>query len=621
MELDLSEEEQNFDEYNRNNRLVNDVNYSYYFNKNKDIKTNTDNNNDDTKSNNNLIKSDQNINKDNNFIQNNIETNDNEDINYSETLNNKVLNHYNKYNFNSSKISSSIDIKADEKQRKKILLKNIQAQINLRKKTKLEELKKTKEEDAKYFKEMIEKYPFGRGGGGAPNRNKKGEVMAFRRNLISDMKYYQSGLNIDDDYNEVWGKRKNNYNINNYNNYNNYKNNALNNYNQLQKSYSNIKGNTSNNNLNNYNNLRMSSPNIFNNNRYDNDLDKKIYERRMKFLELEKEQEEIKNKELKEENTKLENVLYSQNKLNDKKIIIPTETDLNEEEYESETTTNNNQKDYNNENNINLKKTSSNTNEKSTLNPKDYYDNFNFVPKSRINQRLDNNFLFSDEILKLRRDFDLKQMSLLKEISKLKESTIEAKNERNKVYKDLELIKNHLKKLNEKNKKPEKKLKEDEIYSNNTNNDTNKNIKVKDNFNTKYLNKSENKYYNIDDMFFKKYEYELPNISKIKKEKKIFHLEKNYEDKNLIELDNIIKKSDEIIQNFKENEIFEKRFNRKPENYFDTSDYFYDTYMLKHKNDYIDYAKEYNINNKFMEYTNDQNNINNDDYEIKIEKI
>ena len=43
--------------------------------------------------------------------------------------------------------------------------------------------------------------------------------------------------------------------------------------------------------------------------------------------------------------------------------------------------------------------------------------------------------------------------------------------------------------------------------------------------------------------------------------------------------------------------------------------------MLKHKNDYIGYAKEYNVNNKFMEYTNDQNNINNDDYEIKIEKI
>ena len=631
MELDLSEEEQNFDEYNRNNRLVNDVNYSYYFNKNKDIKTNTDNNNDDTKSNNNLIKSAQNINKDNNLIQNNIETNDNEDINYSETLNNKVLNHYNKYNFNSSKISSSIDIKADEKQRKKILLKNIQAQINLRKKTKLEELKKTKEEDAKYFKEMIEKYPFGRGGGGAPNRNKKGEVLAFRRNLISDMKYNQSGINVDDDYNEVWGKRKNNYNnnnnnLNNYNNNNNLNKNVFNNYNQFQKPYSTIKRNIINNSMNNYGNYKMSSPNIFSNyNKYNNDLDKKIYERRMKFLELEKEQEEIKNKELKEENTKLENVLYSQNKLDDKKIIVPTETDLNEEEYESETTTTNNQKNnYNNinNNNNNLKQTSSISNEIPNLNSKNYYDNINFLPNSKINQRLDNNFLFSDELLKLKRDFDIKQMSLLKQISKLKEDSLEAKNERNKVYKDLELIKFQLKKLNEKNKKPEKKVKNGENDTNN-NNDNNKKIKVKDKFNTRYLNKSENKCYNIDDMFFRKFENELPNISKIKKEKKIFHLEKNYEDRNLIELDKLIKKNDEIIQNFKENELFEKRFNRKPENYFDTSDYFFDTYMLKHKNDYIDYAKEYNVNNKFMEYVSDGNNINNndEDYEIKIEKI
>ena len=632
MELDLSEEEQNFDEYNRNNRLVNDVNYSYYFNKNKDIKSNTDNNSDDTKSNNNLIKSVQNINKDNNLIQNNIETNDNEDINYSETLNNKVLNHYNKYNFNSSKISSSIDIKADEKQRKKILLKNIQAQINLRKKTKLEELKKTKEEDAKYFKEMIEKYPFGRGGGGAPNRNKKGEVLAFRRNLISDMKYNQSGINVDDDYNEVWGKRKNNYNnnnnnLNNYNNNNNLNKNVFNNYNQFQKPYSTIKRNIINNSMNNYGNYKMSSPNIFSNyNKYNNDLDKKIYERRMKFLELEKEQEEIKNKELKEENTKLENVLYSQNKLDDKKIIVPTETDLNEEEYESETTTTNNQKNnYNNinNNNNNLKQTSSSiSNEIPNLNSKNYYDNINFLPNSKINQRLDNNFLFSDELLKLKRDFDIKQMSLLKQISKLKEDSLEAKNERNKVYKDLELIKFQLKKLNEKNKKPEKKVKDGENDTNN-NNDNNKKIKVKDKFNTRYLNKSENKYYNIDDMFFRKFENELPNISKIKKEKKIFHLEKNYEDRNLIELDKLIKKNDEIIQNFKENELFEKRFNRKPENYFDTSDYFFDTYMLKHKNDYIDYAKEYNVNNKFMEYVSDGNNINNndEDYEIKIEKI
>ena len=346
--------------------------------------------------------------------------------------------------------------------------------------------------------------------------------------------------------------------MNNYNNNNNLNKNVFNNYNQFQKPYSTIKRNIINNSMNNYGNYKMSSPNIFSNyNKYNNDLDKKIYERRMKFLELEKEQEEIKNKELKEENTKLENVLYSQNKLDDKKIIVPTETDLNEEEYESETTTTNNQKNnYNNinNNNNNLKQTSSISNEIPNLNSKNYYDNINFLPNSKINQRLDNNFLFSDELLKLKRDFDIKQMSLLKQISKLKEDSLEAKNERNKVYKDLELIKFQLKKLNEKNKKPEKKVKDGENDTNN-NNDNNKKIKVKDKFNTKYLNKSENKYFNIDDMFFRKFENELPNISKIKKEKKIFHLEKNYEDRNLIELDKLIKKNDEIIQNFKENEL------------------------------------------------------------------
>ena len=30
----------NYDEYNQNNRLVNDVNYSYFFHKNKNLKNN-----------------------------------------------------------------------------------------------------------------------------------------------------------------------------------------------------------------------------------------------------------------------------------------------------------------------------------------------------------------------------------------------------------------------------------------------------------------------------------------------------------------------------------------------------------------------------------------------------
>ena len=79
---------------------------------------------------------------------------------------------------------------------------------------------------------MIEGYPFGRGGGGAPNRNKKGDVQAFRRNLISDMRYNQSDINVDDDFDEVRRTRKN-YNIKNDNiNHNR--------YNPMQKSFSKI---------------------------------------------------------------------------------------------------------------------------------------------------------------------------------------------------------------------------------------------------------------------------------------------------------------------------------------------------------------------------------------------
>ena len=81
---------------------------------------------------------------------------------------------------------------------------------------------------------MIEGYPFGRGGGGAPNRNKKGDVQAFRRNLISDMRYNQSDINVDDDFDEV-RRTKKNYNFKNDNiNINN------NRYNPIQKSFSKI---------------------------------------------------------------------------------------------------------------------------------------------------------------------------------------------------------------------------------------------------------------------------------------------------------------------------------------------------------------------------------------------
>ena len=615
--MEIQDETPNYDEYNQNNRLVNDVNYSYYFNKNQNLQKN-ENNNENSANN---ISNENNIVNNNNINENNNNKENNNDINNNNNNINKTPTPYNSYNYNTSRISSTIDIKADERRRKKILLNNIQAQINLRKKTKLEELEKEKEEDKKYLKEMFEQYPFGRGGGGAPVRNKKGEVVAFRRNLISDYKYNQSGINIDDDFDEVWGKRKNNNNVDINNNNNINLNNLNNRYNPNNRPFSTINVNSNNNNnfSNNNNNYNMSSSYDFNNNNfnynYNNDLDKKIYERRMKLLQLQKEKEEIKNEELKQENIKLENEIYTQSQLPKKNI--PNKINLNtNEEYITETET----ETTNNNNTITTLKNISN-NLPQILNPKDYYDNINFVPKGKINPRLDNNFLFTEEISKLRKDIEMQQTSLLKQISQLKDASLIAKNERNKVYKDLELIKYQINELKEAKNIPQEK--QEENFAINNNNNIGKDHEIVANKNYNY-----NDYDYIDNKFFSKFENELPYDSNITKEKKIFHLEKNYEDKNLIELDKLIKKSEDIMQNLKENELLEEKFKKKPEDYFNTSDYFFDTYMLTHKNDYLEYANEYknkygyyNANNKFMEYNiNKSNNINND-YEINIEPI
>ena len=607
--MEIQDETPNYDEYNQNNRLVNDVNYSYYFNKNQNLQKNENNNENNTN----------NISNENNIVNNNnLNENDKNIENNNDIKNNKISTPYNSYNYNTSRISSTIDIKADERRRKKILLNNIQAQINLRKKTKLEELEKEKEEDKKYLKEMFEQYPFGRGGGGAPVRNKKGEVVAFRRNLISDYKYNQSGINIDDDFDEVWGKRKSNNNNADISN-----NNLNNRYNPNNRPFSTINLNSNNNNnfVNSNNNYNMSSSYDFNNNNnnynYNNDLDNKIYERRMKLLQLQKEKEEIKNEELKQENIKLENEIYTQSQLPKKNI--PNQINLNtNEEYITETETET--ETTNNNNTITTLKNISN-NLPQILNPKDYYDNINFVPKGKINPRLDNNFLFTEEISKLRKDIEMQQTSLLKQISQLKDASLIAKNERNKVYKDLELIKYQINELKEAKNIPEEK--EEEDFEINNNNNIGKDHEKIINKNYNY-----NDYDYIDNKFFSKFENELPYDSDITKEKKIFHLEKNYEDKNLIELDKLIKKSEDIMQNLKENELLEEKFKKKPEDYFNTSDYFFDTYMLTHKNDYLEYANEYknkygyyNANNKFMEYNINKNNNINNDYEINIEPI
>ena len=157
----------------------------------------------------------------------------------------------------------------EELERKKALLNNIQSQINLTRQTKLEQMNKNKEEDAKYLRDMMIHYPFGRGGGGAPIRDKSGNIVTNRRSLISDPKYNLASINVDDDYYEVWNKEKrvgryynndmNNNNINNNNNYNQ----------QLSNTANNFRGNDYYNNNNNiqdpYNN---NNQNYFNNNNY-----------------------------------------------------------------------------------------------------------------------------------------------------------------------------------------------------------------------------------------------------------------------------------------------------------------------------------------------------------------
>ena len=254
----------------------------------------------------------------------------------------------------------------------------------------------------------------------------------------------------------------------------------------------------------------MSSSYDFRN--YNKDLDTKIYERRMKQLELQKEQEEIKSDELKEENNQLEKDLYIQTHNN--KLYKSN----NKIEEENDTTTDNNT------NNINYIQ-----NKEIPINRFDYYDNINFVPKGQIHPRLDNNFLFSEELSKLKQDIAVNQNSLMRQISKLKDETLLAQNERNKVYQDLNLIKFQLDKLKKEYINQDLKNKEDN-YINNYNN------KENDTYIINNLERNTNDYDYIDELFFKKYENELPSNSKMTKNKNIFHLEKNYEDKNFIEL-------------------------------------------------------------------------------------
>ena len=151
------------------------------------------------------------MNGNNNYSQT-LNQNYNNNINNNEQNINNGMNEYVKKELSSYGLNlrspSPRQIRIEEQERKKMLLNNIQSQINLTKKTKLEELRKRQEEDAKYLKDMVICFPFGRGGGGAPIRDKSGNIITNRRALISDPKYNLAQINVDDDYYEVWDKEK-----------------------------------------------------------------------------------------------------------------------------------------------------------------------------------------------------------------------------------------------------------------------------------------------------------------------------------------------------------------------------------------------------------------------------
>ena len=107
-----------------------------------------------------------------------------------------------------SRVNPYQNIKEEENNRKKVYMENIKNQISLLKQSKLKELKKRENEDKQYLKDMINSYPFGRGGAGAPIRDKNGNVVAALRNLVTDPKYNLVQINVDDDYYDVWDKDK-----------------------------------------------------------------------------------------------------------------------------------------------------------------------------------------------------------------------------------------------------------------------------------------------------------------------------------------------------------------------------------------------------------------------------
>ena len=496
-------EETNYDEYNRNNNMINKIRFNNRYNNYNDlnesqmINENINNNPNNYQQNQiNISQSQNNINNSQNYRNNNINENQNENMNnlvnnksminiinkndffnypnnnnyYNNDMNNNnnnimeenyennnIPNNQNNNNLYKSQdiniglnewvrndlvarglhvgrsVVSPRSIRMSQLDRKKTLLENIQAQINLKKRNKLEELNKRKQEDAKYLQDMVIFYPFGRGGGGAPNRDKSGNVIAYRRALISDPKYNFASINVDDDYDEVWNKEKrigrfyknamepinnNNININNENNQNQDFNNKLRSTPQYIQSnprpYSTfIRTPSMNNNpnFNNQHNLRSRIP-IYNEN---------INKNNELLLKL-KEQNEILRRQLDEEkeNDRLRKELEKEE---EKNKILNENKNMEKEEDEI---VNNYEKNEIIEREI--------IDPNSIILDKDTIEKIN---RSEIESRNKLN----NEIYRLRSQMQNQQMLLFQQISNLKNEAEKANSEREEALREIEKLK------------------------------------------------------------------------------------------------------------------------------------------------------------------------------------
>lgn len=98
--------------------------------------------------------------------------------------------------------------KEEEQMRKRIYLDSIQQQMIKRQDNQYKSKQDKYYNDQKYLQSLQSNYPFGRGGAGAPNRDKEGNIITTRRRLISDPKYQHYNIYVNDDYNDVWNLPK-----------------------------------------------------------------------------------------------------------------------------------------------------------------------------------------------------------------------------------------------------------------------------------------------------------------------------------------------------------------------------------------------------------------------------